>query len=101
MKVRRNPGVAVRDSALSLSGDELTLRSLRVNGEELPPAEYEASADGLCIFHVPDELLLETEVLLAPESNTKLMGLYTSSGTFCTQCEAEGFRRITYSFGRT
>ncbi len=86
---------------LVLDGDELTLTGVKVNGAELEETGYSAAPDRLEIFAPPAdafELTLTTEV--NPDANTKLMGLYRSSGTFCTQCEAEGFRRITYFLDR-
>ncbi|MES0879584.1 aminopeptidase N [Roseibium sp. SCP14] len=86
---------------LVLDGDELKLTVLRLNGIELPESEFEATADRLEIRKPPAtsfELTIETEI--NPDTNTKLMGLYRSSETFCTQCEAEGFRRITYFLDR-
>jgi len=86
---------------LVLDGDELILKGLKLNGEDLPGTAYSAAPDRLEIPNPPAgpfELTLTTE--LNPDANTKLMGLYRSSGTFCTQCEAEGFRRITYFLDR-
>ena len=100
MRVFRNPKAGPVDGPLVLQGDELELRSVRVNGRSLGPDEYEASSQRLCIHEVPEELELETEVRIRPDANTKLMGLYTSNDAFCTQCEAEGFRRITYYLDR-
>ncbi len=88
-------------SELKLDGDELTLVSIAIDGESLDPARYQVSADGLVISEVPDqpfELKITTEI--DPTGNTKLMGLFRSGGTYCTQCEAEGFRRITYFLDR-
>jgi aminopeptidase N len=100
MRIRRNPDSPDRGRPLVLHGDELELRAVSIDGVELDPDRYEAAADELRIDDVPEELVLRTEVAIHPERNTKLMGLYTSSGTFCTQCEAEGFRRITYFLDR-
>ena len=85
---------------LVLHGDELSLRAIRLDGEPLDSARYEAGPDRLVVLDVPNELVLETEVVIHPRDNTKLMGLYQSGGTFCTQCEAEGFRRMTYFLDR-
>ncbi|MGQ7247789.1 aminopeptidase N [Halomonas sp. V046] len=81
---------------LWLDGEALTLTSIAVDGQALAEDEYEVSADGLRIKRLPDACLLDTEVEIAPKDNTALAGLYQSGGMFCTQCEAEGFRRITY-----
>jgi aminopeptidase N len=82
---------------LVLDGDGLTLVSLKLDGSALPPESYVATPDSLTIPQVPNgPFTLEIETLVDPTANTQLSGLYRSSGTFCTQCEAEGFRRITY-----
>jgi aminopeptidase N len=99
MQVRRNPAVGPTES-LDLHGDELELRAIRIDGVDLGQGEYVADPDRLRIHRVPEAFVLETEVAIAPARNSKLMGLYTSSGVFCTQCEAEGFRRITYALDR-
>ncbi len=82
---------------LVLDGDGLTLISLKLDGAPLPPDSYIASPDSLTIPQPPNgPFTLEIETLVDPTANTQLSGLYRSSGTYCTQCEAEGFRRITY-----
>ena len=86
---------------LVLDGDGLVLGSIAVDGAPLVLSAYAADDDGLTLFEPPlRRFVLETEVTLQPETNTKLMGLYRSSGTWCTQCEPEGFRRITYYLDR-
>ncbi|MBW1830620.1 MAG: aminopeptidase N [Deltaproteobacteria bacterium] len=100
MRFRRNPDLPACNGPLVLHGDELALRSVRLDGSLLDSAGFETDSQGLQIPEVPDSFELETEVLIRPDDNTKLMGLYTSSNTFCTQCEAEGFRRITYYLDR-
>jgi aminopeptidase N len=91
----RNPD---RTSAepLQLSGEQLELISLRLDGRLLESADYQVDAEELCIAGVPESFLLEVETEIDPASNTALEGLYLSSGNFCTQCEAQGFRKITY-----
>ena len=80
-----------------LDGDGLTLAALTLDGEPLAPERYVATPDRLTIAQPPQRpFRLEIETLVDPSANTQLMGLYRSSGTYCTQCEAEGFRRITY-----
>src|SRR6516162_8225907 len=82
---------------LMLDGDELQLTSLKLDGEPLAADAYSASPDGLTIPQPPQRnFMLEIETVTNPSANTQLSGLYRSSGTYCTQCEAEGFRRITY-----
>ena len=100
MRLYRNPDASQSDGPLILQGDELALRAVRVDGVALDRTQFEADSQSLCIPNVPARFELETEVIVRPAENTKLMGLYTSSDTFCTQCEAEGFRRITYSLDR-
>ncbi|HEU5018064.1 MAG TPA: aminopeptidase N [Pseudolabrys sp.] len=82
---------------LVFDGDGLTLRSLKIDGAEPAPDSYLVSPDQLTIPQPPSgPFTLEIETLVDPTANTQLSGLYRSSGTWCTQCEAEGFRRITY-----
>ncbi|HET7715261.1 MAG TPA: aminopeptidase N [Bauldia sp.] len=86
---------------LVLDGDELRPVSLALNDEPLAPGRYDARPNGLAIRDLPAApftLTIVTE--LDPAANTKLMGLYRSGGNWCTQCEAEGFRRITYFLDR-
>jgi aminopeptidase N len=90
----RNP--ESRSKSLLLYGESLTLVQLRMNGKVLTQRAYELGNGTLEIFHAPDEVTLEIETLTHPDQNTSLMGLYTSNGNFFTQCEAEGFRKITY-----
>ncbi len=100
LSLRPNPSGA-GGRALALDGDELTFVSCAIDGASLPPQAYEASASGLTIHqspHAPFTLRIETRV--DPTGNTKLMGLYRSGSAYCTQCEAEGFRRITYFLDR-
>ena len=92
------PNPAGREgSPIVLDGDELVLKSLALDGERLAGNAYSVTPSSLTLLAPPQRpLVLEIETLLDPSANTKLMGLYRSSGTYCTQCEAEGFRRITY-----
>ena len=86
-------------SALELDGEGLTLRQIAVDGRVLAGHEYSQSKTGLVIHAAAlpaQPFTLETEVEIAPVSNTALEGLYMSNGMYCTQCEAEGFRKITY-----
>lgn len=86
---------------LVLDGDGLTLSSIAIDGAPLMLSAYAADDKSLTLVEPPlRRFMLETEVVLQPEGNTKLMGLYRSSGTWCTQCEPEGFRRITYYLDR-
>jgi aminopeptidase N len=94
--VRRNPAAADADAPLSLDGEALTLVRIALNGEELGANRYHLEDRKLLIPEMPNFGTLEIETLIAPQDNTELSGLYTSNGSFFTQCEAEGFRRITY-----
>ena len=88
-------------TSLVLDGDELTLDSIALDGAPLVLSAYEFSPTALTLFEPPQRrFILETSVTLKPEKNTRLMGFYRSSGTWCTQCEPEGFRRITYFLDR-
>ncbi len=93
LEVRRQGAPA---APLVLDGVRLKLISAAVDGRPLSPADYTLDADGLTIADVPDVFVLETEVEIDPQANTALEGLYMSGGRFCTQCEAEGFRKITF-----
>jgi aminopeptidase N len=84
------------DAPLRLDGEKLTLKSIRINGQPLSDQDYAVEPEGLVIFKPGDVFTLEMETSISPEANTELSGLYISSKRFCTQCEAEGFRRITY-----
>lgn len=84
----------VRD--LVLNGEELTLESIKMNGQPLLNSQYKLSDKNLIIQKVPDNFELEIVTKIYPHENTALSGLYRSNNTYCTQCEAEGFRRITY-----
>ena len=81
---------------LVLNGEHLTLHALSINGQALAEADYQLTDETLTIPSVPAAFTLESEVEISPSSNTALEGLYQSNGMYCTQCEAEGFRRITY-----
>jgi aminopeptidase N len=96
--------VRARDAAsagpLVLHGEKLDLRKLAIDGAVLPRDAYRVDGEVLTIFEVPTAFVLEVEVVVSPRDNTELSGLYLSGDTFCTQCEAEGFRRITYFLDR-
>ena len=88
-------------AALALDGENLILHDVKIDGLTLPPSAYEVSASHLIIKSPPtSRFRLETVVEINPKANTALSGLYMSDGMFCTQCEAEGFRRITYAYDR-
>ena len=82
---------------LVLLGRDLELKSIRLNGQVLPADAYVVDAEQLVISNAPDQAVIETEVVIHPESNTQLEGLYQAAGDlFVTQNEPEGFRKITY-----
>jgi aminopeptidase N len=100
-KLKLTPNTAGAPAPLVLDGDELQLRSVLLDGKPLPRDSFVATPDQLTIAQVPHRPFeLEIETLVEPANNTKLMGLYRAGATFCTQCEAEGFRRITYFLDR-
>ena len=95
LALRRNPASRGQRAPLSLDGEALTLVRVALDGEELGANRYRIEDGKLVIPDMPDACTLEIETRIAPKDNTELSGLYTSSGSFFTQCEAEGFRRIT------
>ena len=100
LAVRPNPAGRA-GAALALDGDELTLVSLELDGRAPDPAALAISADKLVLADPPQRpFKLRIETQLDPAGNTKLMGLYRTGSAYCTQCEAEGFRRITYFLDR-
>jgi aminopeptidase N len=100
LQIRRNPAAFDATAPLHLDGEELTLVSLALDGGPLGPNRYQLSDGGLTLADVPDAFILDVETRIAPENNTQLSGLYMSGGNFSTQCEPEGFRRITYFIDR-
>ena len=93
----KNPLVTKPVDDLFLNGESLELLSIKIDGLN---ANYELKDDGLFLLSPPDNFVLEIKVKIHPESKTDLNGLYQSSGNFCTQCEAMGFRQITYYLDR-
>ena len=81
---------------LVLDGEALELETIRCNGRLLDTKDYTIADGQLVIFDAPQQCVIETQVRLYPDSNTRLDGLYRSHGLYCTQCEAQGFRRITF-----
>jgi aminopeptidase N len=99
LKIRPNPAGA--PAPLVLDGDELKLSSLTLDGKPLPAENFIVTPDRLTIAQPPNhEFELEIETLVDPTGNTQLMGLYRAGAVYCTQCEPEGFRRITYFLDR-
>ena len=100
LTVRPNPA-GQADVALDLDGDELVFVSAELDGAPLAAADFQASASQFVLPRPPRApFTLKIEIRLDPAANTKLMGLYRSGSAYCTQCEAEGFRRITYFLDR-
>ncbi|MEK6244953.1 MAG: aminopeptidase N [Pseudomonadota bacterium] len=97
LAVRRNPVSKTKDAELVLDGDELELVSLLLNQKE---KTHHVTAEHLTIPDVPDAFTLETVTRIVPQKNTKLEGLYATQSGFVTQCEAQGFRRITWFLDR-
>ncbi len=85
---------------LRLDGENQKLLAVTLDGRALSEGDYLLDDKGLTIASVPDQFTLETVSEIAPAANTALEGLYQSGGMFCTQCEPEGFRRITYFIDR-
>jgi aminopeptidase N len=100
-KLKLRPNAAGAPAPLVLDGEELKLASLLLDGKPLPAEDFAVTAQRLTIAqppHRPFELQIET--VIDPAGNTRLMGLYRAGATYCTQCEPEGFRRITYFLDR-
>src|SRR3954465_10038273 len=96
LKMSPNPEAGA-PAPIVLDGDGLTLASLKLDGSTLPADSYVAMPDSLTIPQPPaGPCYLQIDTLIDPSANSQLMGLYRSNATYCTQCEAEGFRRITY-----
>ena len=93
----KNPLVLNSVDELFLNGESLELLSIKIDGLN---ANYALKDDGLFLVNPPENFILEVKVRIHPESKTDLNGLYQSSGNFCTQCEAMGFRQITYYLDR-
>lgn len=101
LKMRPNPASKLVNAPLKLDGEALELKSVAINGENIGDNRYTVSENQLVIDDLPEgqfELTIETQC--NPDANTALSGLYRSNGVYCTQCEAEGFRRITYFLDR-
>jgi aminopeptidase N len=93
----RPNGSGAAPAPLVLDGDALNLRTLKLDGAALPAEQFVATPDRLTIAQPPQRRFrLEIETIIDPSANTQLSGLYRSGAIYCTQCEAEGFRRITY-----
>ncbi len=100
LRMRRNPKSADQKAALILNGQDMKLLSVDIDGKKLSASEYLLDVESLTIAALPAEFELTTKVEIKPQDNTSLEGLYRSRTMYCTQCEAEGFRKITYYLDR-
>ena len=100
LTLRRNPNAEPGPAELTLHGTELELLALEIDGQPVAQERRRISGETLHIEGVPDAFTLSCRTRIRPQENTSLEGLYKSSGMFCTQCEAEGFRKITYYLDR-
>jgi aminopeptidase N len=100
LKMRRRPSQDAVSLPLVLDGVNLKVISIALDAHPLSPEAYQTDDHSLTVFTVPDTFTLETEVEINPQENKALSGLYLSRKIFCTQCESEGFRRITYFLDR-
>ncbi|WP_255989982.1 aminopeptidase N [Chitinolyticbacter albus] len=98
--VKRNPAAADTSAPLVLDGEALLLESVKLDGRQLAPHEYERSDSTLTLPGLEHDAIVEIVTRVNPAANTSLMGLYVSGGNFFTQCEAEGFRKISYYLDR-
>ncbi|MDE0800594.1 MAG: aminopeptidase N [Rhodospirillaceae bacterium] len=95
-KIKRNNAAQNSERRLILDGEKLELVEIKINEKPLSHSDLSFGESTLTIENVPNEFTLKVTTEIDPKSNKALEGLYISGGRFCTQCEAEGFRRITY-----
>ncbi len=95
LSMKRQPGTA-SGSDIELDGQHMELLSIMMDGRELKPEQFSKDADKLIIHDAPDDCTLNIEVLIKPHENTALEGMYPSGDFLLTQCESQGFRKITY-----
>jgi aminopeptidase N len=100
MLFKKNPQSQGDSSTLFLNGENLELVSIKRDGTVLETQDYEISPAGITLYQCPDNFFLETRVRLQPQNNKAFSGLYKTKTVFCTQMEAEGFRRTTYFLDR-
>ena len=101
LSIRRNPESQKNSAPLFLHGGiELDLQQLKIDDQIVAEKDYQRTVEGLVINQLPDSCVIEIEVLIRPHINTTMMGLYKSRTMYCTQCEAEGFRNITFYLDR-
>ncbi|SDW21051.1 alanyl aminopeptidase. Metallo peptidase. MEROPS family M01 [Nitrosomonas eutropha] len=99
LTIVRNPHSTHADH-LVLHGEQLELLSLAIDERPLGVGDYQITPQNMTVHNVPERFVLQCKTRIYPEKNTALEGLYRSSGMYCTQCEAEGFRKITYYLDR-
>ncbi|HKH20527.1 MAG TPA: M1 family aminopeptidase, partial [Gammaproteobacteria bacterium] len=100
LTVRRNPQASAPLQPLVLDGEHLTLGTVMLDTRVLGVRDYVVTDESLTILDAPDKFQLDIVTRIKPQENTQLEGLYKSGHMFCTQCEAQGFRRITYFLDR-
>ena len=96
LAIQLNPGNKLKDKPFKLDGQNLKLSSIKVDGKKLSEKEYACDDESLTVLDMPETCEVEIITVINPIENKALEGLYLSSGMYCTQCEAQGFRRITY-----
>lgn len=101
LSILKRPELKGQKANLELNGENMKLLSVRVNNQELPSGDYQLSSEKLVLLNIVlDEFLVETVVEIDPAANKALEGFYQSGAQFCTQCEPEGFRKITFFIDR-
>lgn len=100
LAIRRNPLHQSANPPLVLFGEQLNLIAIALDNTSLTKLDYQVNDQQLVITNVPEQFVLDITTQIKPQNNTALSGLYRSNSIFCTQCEAEGFRRITYFIDR-
>ena len=95
-----NPEVRRQNTMLELDGEGLKLNYVELDGRRLGSGEFSQTGQVLQVMDVPEQFELSIQTEICPRTNTSLEGLYMSGGNFCTQCEAQGFRHITYFLDR-
>ena len=100
LQIRRNPAVEEAGPDLLLQGVDLELISVHIDGRQLAATDYQLEAETLLIKAVPQQFMLQCVSRSKPQLNKSMEGLYRSRSMFCTQCEAQGFRKITWYLDR-
>lgn len=100
LTLRKNPLIKYPQKELILDGEDFELLSIKINGKKCNSSQYKKNSNHLCLFNPLDSFELACETQVNPKDNKALCGLYLSKGIYCTQNEAEGFRKITYFLDR-